>query len=358
MIDDDLLLAPVAAAYLLDTPEGRARAEVFLSKTTSKNTSSGRTYRDALRQNLAFVMAHSTPYARKPVPEHLLAIGAFTTMGQWRDSPLGLDGARMPFDVNTALVPAALQAAARLFASDLLGPDPAAAEATRAIVPPWLTTERHFRMAVPEDIAKARVLAYAISERLDPAPALASINGPVGYHALALYAPGIPLPVMHSDTSFSMLYTFPSPEVLDLAAQTITRPFPAGLRANVGIVVANPALAEDPSITAAFTRFDYHGTVVWSFQQAMLAAGLARQLERDDLPSRTRALLEEAKRAVSQAIRTSEPHQVWELWTWEPRDGRAEFLLLGQKKGHEAESNAAQLWSTVYLALGQNKLWK
>jgi hypothetical protein len=236
-----------------------------------------------------------------------------------------------------------------------LGPDPSAAKATRALVPPWLTTERHFRMTVPEELAKDRVRAYAESERLDPAPALASIEGPVHYHALALYAPRTPLPVMHSDTSFSMLYTYPSPEVLDLAAQTITRPFPAGLRTNVGIVVANPALAEDASITAAFTRFDYHGTVVWSFQQGMLAAGITRQLARSDLPPRTRTLLEEADRVVWKAIRTNEAHQAWELWTWEPRDGRAEFLILGQKQGHEAESNAAQLWSTVFLALGQNE---
>jgi hypothetical protein len=149
MIDDDLLLAPVVAAYLLDTPEGRARAEAFLSKTTS----SGWTYRHALRQNLAFVMAKATPYAQKPAPEHLLTIWPHTTMGQWRDSLRGIDGARMPFDVNTALVPAALQAAARLFASDLLGPDPAAAKETRALVPPWLTTERHFRITLPEKIA-------------------------------------------------------------------------------------------------------------------------------------------------------------------------------------------------------------
>lgn len=347
MIDDDLLLAPVAAAYLLDTPEGRARAEAFLSKTTS----SGWTYRHALRQNLAFVVARATPYALKPVPEHLLSIWAHTTMGQWRDSLLGLDGARVPFDVNTALVPAALDAASRVFSSDLMGPDPAAAKATDALVPPWLTPERHFRMTVPEDIAKERIRAYAMSERLDPAPALASIDGPVRYHALALYAPGAPLPVMHSDTSFSLLYAHPSPEVLELAAQSMIRPFPAGLLTNVGLVIANPALAGDPSISAAFTRFDYHGTVVWSFQQAMLAAGLSRQLARSDLPARTRALLEQADRAVWQAIRKTEAHQEWELWTWEPRDGQAEFLLLGQKKGHEAESNAAQLWSTLFLAI-------
>jgi hypothetical protein len=194
-----------------------------------------------------------------------------------------------------------------------------------------------------------------VSQRLDPAPALTSIDGPVNYHALALYAPGMPSPVMHSDTSFSMLYAHPSPEILEFAAQTLIRPFPAGLRTNVGIVVANPALAQDPSVMATFTRFDYHGTVIWSFQQAMLAAGLARQLARDDLPTRTRALLEEADRAIGQAIRTTEAHQVWELWTWEPRNGEEAFMLLGQKKGHEAESNAAQLWSTVFLALGQNE---
>lgn len=86
MIDDDLLLAPAAAAYLLDTSEGRSRAEAFLSKTTS----SGTTYRQALRQNLAFVVSNASAYALEPIPENLLAIWAHTTMGQWRDSLLGL----------------------------------------------------------------------------------------------------------------------------------------------------------------------------------------------------------------------------------------------------------------------------
>ena len=69
------------------------------------------------------------------------------------------------------------------------------------------------------------------------------------------------------------------------------RPYPQGLLTNVGMVVANPALDANTSNIAVFDRRAYHGTgapalfsahadpaVIWSWQQALMAAGLARQL--------------------------------------------------------------------------------
>jgi uncharacterized protein (DUF952 family) len=40
-----------------------------------------------------------------------------------------------------------------------------------------------------------------------------------------------------------------------------------------------------------------------------------------------------------------------ELWSFAVRDGRLEIAPFGQSEGHLTESNAAQLWSTVFLAL-------
>jgi hypothetical protein len=40
-----------------------------------------------------------------------------------------------------------------------------------------------------------------------------------------------------------------------------------------------------------------------------------------------------------------------ELWSWEYRDGAYHAAAYGQGAGHLTESNAAQLWSTVYLAV-------
>jgi hypothetical protein len=40
-----------------------------------------------------------------------------------------------------------------------------------------------------------------------------------------------------------------------------------------------------------------------------------------------------------------------ELWSWRYVDGRYEPAPFGQNSGDADESNAAQLWSTVYLAI-------
>lgn len=52
----------------------------------------------------------------------------------------------------------------------------------------------------------------------------------------------------------------------------------AGLLTNVGMLVANPAYDANRTNVAVLGRAAYHGTVVWSFQQGLMAGGLARQL--------------------------------------------------------------------------------
>jgi hypothetical protein len=108
MVDDDFLLAPVLAHYLLETAEGRARAAVFLARRTP----AGITYAEALRRNLAFVMRRAAPFAAAPSHRTLVALRDEMHVGQWRDSVEGLGMGRIPYDVNAVLVPAALRAAA------------------------------------------------------------------------------------------------------------------------------------------------------------------------------------------------------------------------------------------------------
>jgi hypothetical protein len=40
-----------------------------------------------------------------------------------------------------------------------------------------------------------------------------------------------------------------------------------------------------------------------------------------------------------------------ELWSWRFAEGRYQVASFGQNSGDADESNAAQLWSTVYLAI-------
>jgi hypothetical protein len=347
MVDDDFLLAPVIAAYLLDSAHGPSRAEAFLARTTR----SGRTYRDALEQNLALVLRRARPFADAPGPATLVGLKEGAGVGEWRDSNEGLGFGRVPFNVNVALIPAALEAAAQLFASPLFGSRTLEArEASRSFAQ-WRGVGAFFQVEIPADEAKERLGSYAAGLGVDPAPAIASLDGVLVFPAIALDAEGRTIPVMHSDDSFVLLFTKPDAAYLEQAALRLLRPFPAGLRTPVGIVVANPAFAPCPAQRGLFTSDHYHGTVVWSWQQAMLAAGLRRQLGRAEVSGRARSALEQAEAALWEVIRGGESHSSSELWTWAIEGGWFERVAFGATRGHHDESNAVQLWSTVYLAV-------
>ncbi|HEY3803999.1 MAG TPA: hypothetical protein VGL61_15390 [Kofleriaceae bacterium] len=345
MIDDDLLLAPLLASYAQTSP---ARVAGLLAR----HTPSGRSYADAIASNLAFVMREARPYAAAPDAANLVHLHAGFAVGDWRDSELGLAGGRIPYDVNAALMPAALEAAAQLYAWPELHDEALAAEAKR-LAAAWAHVADAFRVEIPADDAKRRVASYAESLGLpenDAGDAIASIDAPVVLRAIALDADGTPIPVMHSDDGFMMLFGTPSAEMLDEIAGRIVRPFPAGLRTPVGIVVANPVFASI-ELQRELGRAAYHGTVVWSWQQAMLAAGFDRQLARTDLPATTRRALGDAQRALWSAIRGAPGMTTSELWSWSIRGGAWRVAPFGQGGGDADESDAAQLWSTVYLAI-------
>ncbi|MGK3965393.1 hypothetical protein WMF38_14595 [Sorangium sp. So ce118] len=349
MVDDDFLLAPLAAEYLLGSAPGRARAAAFLARRTP----GGETYAQALARNVALVLRLAAPFAEARDPRALIALKEGESVGEWRDSEEGLAFGRIPYDVNVALVPAALRASARLLASPLLGAGPDEEGSARAerLARAWKDAGVFFRVELPEGEARRRAAAYAASLGIDPAPVVASLSGTLSFPAVALDGEGRPIPVMHSDDSFVLLFTEPSPDALEEIAGRLIRPFPAGLRTPVGILVANPAFAPDPAVRGLFTAGHYHGTVTWSWQQAMLAAGLDRQLARGDLPARARGALERARSALWEVIRASREASTWELWSWAVEGGRYRLVPFGAERAHHDESNAVQLWSTVYLAV-------
>src|SRR6185312_3677649 len=123
----------------------------------------------------------------------------------------------------------------------------------------------------------------------------------------------------------------------------------------VGMVVANPVFCT-PARQNLFSRNAYHGTVVWSWQQALFAAGLARQLERHDLPTAVRADLIKAQRVLWAAIEAARSMRNAELWSWSYVAGRYQLRPFGSSAADADESNAAQLWSTVYLAVRPPRL--
>ena len=358
MVDDDFLLAPLAARWLLDDARGRARAKDFLNTKGAGGEARGK----ALARNLAWVIRRTAAFAADPQYRHLVGIKDGRTTGNWRDSEQGLGGGRYAYDVNAALVPAALEAAARLSDSKLLdaftdeGARNALARAdSQARV--WSSrAPRYFEVALDAGEARTRVGAYAREIGVDGATALRAIESqPLRFHALALDGKGQPIPILHSDEGFRLLLTQPAPAELAVCLDAILRPFPAGLMSDVGLLVANPALAP-PDVRREFTRFAYHGTVVWSWQQALMAAGLERQSRRADLPAPVRARIAQARTALWALIERTNELRTSELWSWSwnaegQGSGRYQLEPFGRAGADADESNAAQLWSTVYLGL-------
>ncbi|WP_267381640.1 MULTISPECIES: hypothetical protein [unclassified Sphingomonas] len=348
MIDGDFLLAPVARAWLLDDPRGRQRAAAFLRESGAGT---------ALVRNLRFVATRTAAFAGAPVAANLIGLKPGMDAGEWRDSNDGLGGGRYPYDVNAILAPAALDAAAALYEAGLLAPYVSPADrpvfaglAARAAA--WRAQAAPmFAVTIPADQARQAVAAYAAKAGVPAADALRALNGqPVRFNAIALDAAGRPIPIEHSDEGFALLFGRPDAAALDTAAATLRRPFPAGLLTGAGLLVANPVFA-NPALQAKFGPDAYHGTVIWSWHQALAAAGLARQLARNDLAPETRTALRTTQACLWRAIAATRSVQSSELWSWRFDAGRYRIAPFGASGQDADESNAAQLWSTVYLAL-------
>ena len=357
MVDDDFMLAPVVAHYLLDHAQGRSRAATFLKQQTAH----GQTYGEALVSNLRFVLASAEPFGREPKASQLIKLKDGVPAGEWRDSTEGLGHGRIPYDVNAVFVPAALTAISRLDNSGLLAEYTAARESfTQAATLAELWTNKApplFAVTIPWEQARRHVADYAAQTGISDREALASLadGPPVGqagltFNAVSLDEKGRAIPILNSDDGFAMLFGNLSAAELERSATALLRPFPAGLLTPVGLVVANPVFASN-ELRQLFTNNHYHGAVVWSWQQALLAAGLERQLQRTDLPTATRQQLTDAQTRLWQVISSTNAVKNSELWSWSFAQENYRIEPFGQRSGDQTESNAAQLWSTVYLAI-------
>lgn len=353
MIDGDYMLAPVMAAWLVEDARGQARARAFLAARNDLQQSSNA---QALLRNLLHVAHNSEAFAAAPTFDYLLALKPGRMTGQWRDSEEGLGRGRYPFDVNVVWMPAALRAIGAFVDSGLL--DGVASDAQRqalraaaARADAWERQARAlFEVRLDAAQADAALRAYARQLGVPAEPAVASLAGDgLAFPALSLDADGRAVPVLHSDAGFGLLFGRPDPDTLARDVAAVMRPFPAGLITDVGMVVANPAFA-DQAVWSRLGPQAYHGTVVWAWQQAVMLAGLRRQLARDDLPAPVRTQLQQAQARLQALIKAAGEVRTSELWSWRWEQGRYRIEPFGAQGAHEDESNAAQLWSTVFLA--------
>ncbi|KVF55061.1 hypothetical protein WJ15_35770 [Burkholderia cepacia] len=349
MIDSDYLLAPIAAAWLIDDTRGQARAAAYLAQRGSDGQTNGA----RLVVNLLHVATTAQPFAQQPSVANLIHLRPGEIVGNWRDSTDGLGGGVYPYDVNAVLVPAALRAANAFLTRGLLDPyldagQRATLANTANQAATWETqAPQLFQVSVPAAQATADVSAYAPSAGVPPG---AAPSAPLAFYALSLDQQGNRIPVMNSDGGFALLFGTPPDDQLQRIVADVTRPFPTGLVTDAGMLIANPAYASQ-SLWPKFTSSAYHGTVIWSWQQAMWVAGLDRQLARQDLSAATRTLLAQARQTIWQVISNGRDMRTSEMWTWSYVNGKYQTDAFGTRSADATEANAAQLWSTTYLAI-------
>ncbi|QPC70387.1 hypothetical protein HYE68_001139 [Fusarium pseudograminearum] len=344
--------------------------------------------------NAQKIMNITKAFEKEQAVKNLIQLKKGELVGQWRDSSYGLANGRIPFDVNCALVPAALYAISKLakipgvYPNNSVTNEWSTIAETRAKI--WEdNTLPLFEYNVTVDEATSRLEDYVDANTFYDGPTNAksltnySSSGRVVDYALAINSTKDQdrIQITHTDTAFRLfllnstndhqLTTF-----LNATANAILRPFPAGLSTPFGIVVANPALADNKEITAGFTNSAYHGTVVWSWQLALMAKGLERQLAR--CPT-SKAKANDAPAFctdddVHKTVRLAYSH-LWdiiednserlqsEVWSWSySTKGGYRFAPLGTLPpppglGSGTESNVRQLWSLTFLADKRNKLF-
>ncbi|MBI3925050.1 MAG: hypothetical protein HY319_05880 [Armatimonadetes bacterium] len=388
MQDDDFLLT-LATERLVSDPE---TAGDFLASTTQD----GQTGFDKVLQNWSYVLRKSVELARDSAsgaPRELLhrnmvRLQDGEDVGNWRDSQCGLGWGKYPADINCVLLPAALRAIARMAGripaqfieaeAALKGlPDlPQELQEASRMAEEWESVRDRFRVELgPEQIRErlGRFFAGAaltdeekqlyrsrpvgrggptLGEFLDGQVVPEALKDGLRFLALSLDQNGKKVEVLNSDFSFDLFLGDPSRKEVEDALKLLELEYPLGLMTGVGPVVANPAYSQDPRHAAELSRTAYHGSLVWTWQTAMIKAGLIRQLDRfsnePDLCQRIR----EAIQSLNAAEIKAGPLATAELYTHDVSAGEWKAVPFGGPNSTDkTEANPAQLWSTVYPAV-------
>ncbi|RAO64383.1 uncharacterized protein BHQ10_000395 [Talaromyces amestolkiae] len=293
MVDSDFYLPVLMNKYFVEDSVGRTRAGAFLNTSAGAfNTSNGDlTYQQMAAINAERIMKLAAPFAghKNQTKDNLVHLKDGQIVGEWRDSTYGIGGGRIPYDVNTALMPAALRAIASLARNNFFANQTHWAKLADRYAQVWEDeTLSFFRVTVSESDAKQLVTSYAQTIDFAGPNQTDTIDGDVTYHALALDGNNnqSQVLVMNTDDCFRhfLLNTTRNQDQLtafiNQTANNIRRTFPAGLLTDAGLIVANPAYGQDPVYASNWTSGAYHGTVIWSWPLAMMAKGLEQQLGR------------------------------------------------------------------------------
>lgn len=267
---------------------------------------------------------------------------------------MGIGGGRIPYDVNTALVPAALNSIVALAEAGFYPSHPEWTDLAKQYVQVWGDTAlEFFEVIIP---------ASKVESRLNDFKQRAGFAGPtqvesvkktnVTFYAVALQGNNQleKVEVMNTDDCFRLFLindTNPiqAAKFIDQAANNVRRRFPAGLMTDVSMVVANPAYGLEEVYAANWTTNAYHGPVVWSWQLAMMAKGFELQLSRcletlhEPCPHfcTNRTIYDnvvEAYNVLWDSIERNKQFLSSEVWSWKYQDGKFVQYPLGALPGN------------------------
>ncbi|KAF3349834.1 hypothetical protein VD0002_g3255 [Verticillium dahliae] len=381
MIDTDYFLPILLRDYFINNSDGRERAVTFMStEATIDPDNAGHTYHDLALVNAEKIMNATAAFAGPggQIRDNLIHLKEGEITGEWRDSTYGLGGGHIPYNVNTAIAPAGLRAIAALSEASFFPEHPEWAETATAAAQIWEDeTLRFFEVTIEKDEARALLNDYVDSNGFSFPSQADGINSSVTFYGLALKGNNdIDLVrVMNSDDGFRhfLLNTTNQTQLSSYLSQTadhILQPFPAGLTTNIGLLVANPAYGGKPVYSANFTTSAYHGTVVWSWQLSMMAAGLERQLDR----CRSKSVPDFCEDQTLFPKVTTAYNRLWdvieensrilgsEVWSWRYADDTFNAVALGDLPPppgvNPTESNVVQYWSLTFLAVKRNESFR
>ncbi|KAF9690782.1 hypothetical protein EKO04_011053 [Ascochyta lentis] len=373
MIDTDYLLPIAMKNYFADTKAGRQRSNSFFNTTaTFLVENDGLSYETLAEITISKILNSTAAFAAEggQIKENLIRLRDDEPVGEWRDSNNGLGGGRIPYDVNAALAPAGLRAIAALSRAGFFTNHPEWNEMADRYAQVWEdSTLQFFHVDVPQAAASSLIQDYVSSANLSIPPNIDAIAGDVTYYGVALEGNVAPpsnisssaIPVMNTDDCFRHFFLNTTKQAqlsayLNQTANHILKPFPVGLASDVGLFVANPAYAGNAAFAANFSRGDYHGTVVWGWQLAMMGAGLGRQLGRcasDDVPDFCNDAdlynkILSAYNRLWDLIEANSAQLSSEVWSWNYDNG---FKATPLGSIVSTESNIRQLWSLTFLAV-------
>ena len=205
-------------------------------------------------------------------------------------------------------------------------------------------TLQFFQVTIPMGEAQNLLNSY-VEESSFAGPSQASlVDSDIVFHALSLdgYNNLSQVQVMNTDDCFRLFLVNSTNQTqltsfVNQTANNVLRTFPAGLLTSVGMLVANPAYGGQPEYAANWTTSAYHGTVVWSWPQAMMVRGLELQLDRcngadppdfcTDTVVHGNVLM--AYNTLWDTIEANSVNLSTEVWSWIYDNGGFQFTPLG-----------------------------